>query len=120
MSSLIILIALLAAVSIFLIVYSLSSSFRPHSNLLEERLAQFNESGKVIHNLTEVELTLPFFERVLRPAFDKFAQRLASRTPTASQHALQDQLNLAGKPWGLTVGGFLVLRIGSFIVFLFL
>ena len=61
-------------------------------------------------------MTLPFFERVLRPTLDRWGRRLAARNNQQRTQALQEKLNLAGRPWGLTVGGYLVLRIISVIL----
>ena len=91
----------------------------PHADLLEARLAQFTESGRAVQSLAEVEMTLPFFERVLRPTLDRWGRRLTARNGQQRTQALQEKLNLAGRPWGLTVGGFLVLRIISVILVCF-
>ena len=89
----------------------------PQADLLEARLAQFTESGRAVQSLAEVEMTLPFFERVLRPTLDRWGRQLTARNSQQRTQALQEKLNLAGRPWGLTVGGFLVLRIISVILF---
>ena len=65
-------------------------------------------------------MTLPFFERVLRPTLDRWGRRLAARNNQQRTQALQEKLNLAGRPWGLTVGGYLVLRIISVILWTFI
>ncbi|HXZ99569.1 MAG TPA: type II secretion system F family protein [Candidatus Binatia bacterium] len=114
-------IASLAAVLTFVAVVLLVLAFRParsaQANLLEARLAQFTEAGRVVQSLAEVEMTLPFFERAIRPTLDKWGRVLASRNSQQRTQALQEKLNLAGRPWGLTVGGFLVLKFISVIVF---
>jgi tight adherence protein C len=110
------LVAVLLAGAVFMIVVGLRPSMSPDVDLLEARLAQFNEAGRSVHSLQEVELTLPFFERVLRPAFDRWSRRLAAGSSQQRNAALQEKLNLAGRPWGLSVGGFLVMRIISTVL----
>jgi tight adherence protein C len=109
-------IALLLAAGIFLIFAGLRPATSPDVDLLEARLAQFNEAGRSVQSLSEVELTLPFFDRVLRPAFDRWSRRLAAGTGQQRTTALQEKLNLAGRPWGLSVGGYLVMRIISTVL----
>ena len=110
--------AALCGLAILFIFIGLRPANSPDGDLLEARLSQFNRVGRSVQSLTEVELTLPFFERVFRPTFDKWSQRLAARTGQARTSALADKINLAGKPLGLTVGGFLVLRLISLLVFI--
>lgn len=106
----------LTALAVVFIVLSRRMARSPQADLLEARLAQFTEAGHVVHSLAEVEMTLPFFERVIRPTLDRWGRRLTARNSTQRTQALQEKLNLAGRPWGLTVGGFLVLKIISLIV----
>jgi len=110
----------LAACSLMLLVLWAHTARSPQADLLEARLAQFTESGRAVQSLAEVEMTLPFFERVLRPTLDRWGRRLAARNNQQRTQALQEKLNLAGRPWGLTVGGYLVLRIISVILVTFL
>ena len=112
------LIACVAAAAVMCVVLSVVMRTAPRpADLLEARLAQFTESGRMPATLTEVELSLPFFERVIRPALDTFGNLLARRSPGGSQAALQEKLNLAGRPWGLTASGFLALRLLSLVLF---
>jgi tight adherence protein C len=111
-------IAVVAALGIMLIVFGLMLSVAPRQvDLLEARLAQFTEAGRPLTALAEVEMTLPFFDRAIRPVLDKFGGALAKRAQSGSQHALQEKLNLAGRPWGLTAQGFLALRLLSLLLF---
>ncbi len=112
--------AALTVVAILCIVLSRRSLRPAQADLLEARLAQFTEAGRAIQSLAEVEMTLPFFDRVIRPTLERWGRRLTARNSAQRTQALQEKLNLAGRPWGLTVGGFLVLKIISVIVFGFL
>ena len=67
--------------------------------------------------LAEVEMSLPLFDRVMRPFLDKIGNRLNRNAGQGSTDALQEKLNLAGRPWGLTASGFLALRLLSMVLF---
>lgn len=109
--------AALAALSVVAIIYGLTASAAPKpGELLEARLAQFTESGRMPATLAEVEMSLPFFERVLRPALDKFGNMLNRRAQAGSQQVLQERLNMAGRPWGLTPSGFVAIRLLSVVL----
>jgi len=102
--------ALAVAFGVFLIFQGLS---RPQTDLLETRLAQFGD-----HELTlaEMELALPFAERFLRPILDRMGAFITSRTPANRTQALQDKINLAGRPFNLTPGTLLTLQLISLLV----
>ena len=106
-----IILALGVAFGIFLIFRGLSV---PQVDLLETRLAQFGD-----HELTldEMEMTLPFSDRFLRPILDRWGRAVARRTPANQQQALQDKINLAGRPYNLTVGSFLTVQFLALVVF---
>ena len=113
---LVVILAIAMAIGIVLIFQGLLSQSSTQSELLEARLSQFSESGRTVSSLTEAELTLPFFERAVRPTFEKLSTALARAMPNAQRQALQDKINLAGRPAGLTAGGFTALRILSLLV----
>jgi tight adherence protein C len=110
--------ALVAALGVLMIAYGLVSRFSPKPvDLLEARLAQFTEAGRMPATLAEVEMSLPLFERVVRPALDGFGAYLAKRGQAGSLEGMQEKLNLAGRPWGLTASGFLAVRLLSLVLF---
>jgi tight adherence protein C len=110
-------IAALAAGGILLITYALTVGAAPRQgDLLEARLAQFTESGRSVTTLAEVEMSLPFFERVIRPTLDALGNFLTRRAQVASTQQMQEKLNLAGRPWGLTASGFAALRLLSLVL----
>src|SRR5438445_830545 len=96
--------AILAASSVLLIMCGLSSQ---PVDLLEARLAQFGD-----HELTldEMELSLPFVDRLIRPFVDRIGNAVVRRTPANQLTELQERIALAGRPYGLSVGSFLALR----------
>jgi len=109
--------AVVAALSVVLIIAGLTvnMSSKP-ADLLEARLAQFTELGRMPATLSEVEMSLPFFERAIRPTLDKFGGFITKRVRSGSLEALQEQLNLAGRPWGMTASAFWFLRLLSLLL----
>jgi tight adherence protein C len=89
------------AFGVFLVFQGLST---PQVDLLEARLAAFGERDMT---LEEIEMTLPFGDRFLRPIFERIGAIITSKTPAKQQEALQEKINLAGRPFGMTVGMFL-------------
>jgi len=81
--------------------------------LTAERLAQYRD-----HNLTldEIELSLPFSERFIKPALERIGGLLTSRMAKNRQIVVQNKINLAGRPYGLSVNGFEVLKVIAGIV----
>jgi tight adherence protein C len=102
--------ALAVAFGVFLVFQGMS---RPQTDLLETRLAQFGDHELT---LTEMELALPFAERFLRPILDRMGTFITSRTPANRTQALQDKINLAGRPLNLTPGSLLTLQMLSLLV----
>src|SRR5204863_9978803 len=86
---------------------------KPRQDLVAERLAQYRD-----HNLTldEIELSLPFSERFIKPALERLGSVLTSRMAKNRQVVLQNKINLAGRPYGLTVNGFEVVKVIAGIV----
>jgi tight adherence protein C len=118
MSLLAIGLAVAVAGGIMLIAFGLAMSVSPRQgDLLEARLAQFAEAGRAPATLAEVEMSLPFFDRVVRPFLDKVGHRLNRNQGAGGTDALQEKLNLAGRPWGLTASGFLALRLICMLLF---
>ncbi len=102
---------------ILLIAFGLAMSVSPRQgDLLEARLAQFAEAGRAPATLAEVEMSLPLFDRVVRPFLDKIGNRLNRNAGQGSSDALQEKLNLAGRPMGLNASGFLALRLLSMLL----
>jgi len=100
-----VLLALAVAFGVFMIFQGLTT---PQTNLLDSRLAQFSD-----HEMTldEMEMSLPFMERVFRPFFARIGQAVAARTPENAKQAIQEKINLAGRPLGMTVGTYFALQI---------
>jgi len=86
---------------------------KPRQDLIAERLAQYRD-----HNLTldEIELSLPFSERFIKPALERIGSLLTSRMAKNRQLVVQNKINLAGRPYALSVNGFEVLKVIAGIV----
>src|SRR5256714_11399087 len=86
---------------------------KPRQDLIAERLAQYRD-----HNLTldEIELSLPFSERFIKPALERLGSLLTARMAKNRQMVLQNKLNLAGRPYGLSVNGFEVFKVIAGII----
>lgn len=75
---------------------------------IDDRLAQYSERQ---YTLEELELTLPFRERVLIPSFLRFARYLSRYTPRSNVDALRQSLIEAGSPPRVGVAEFMGLRL---------
>ena len=98
--------AFLAFSGIFIAVQAVTA--KPRQDLIAERLAQYRD-----HNLTldEIELSLPFSERFIKPALERLGSLLTARMAKNRQIVLQNKINLAGRPYGLSVNGFEVVKV---------
>jgi tight adherence protein C len=104
-------------VGVSFIVFGLTNrSTATQADLLEARLSQFNETGRQVVSLAEAELSLPFSDRVIKPVFDRLGKIMTSRMQGGQQQAVQEKLNLAGRPGGLTAGGFVALQLIALVI----
>jgi tight adherence protein C len=107
--------ALIAAGGIFLVF--LGFSLRPAAStgqILQQRLMAYEDSRPL--TIEEQELQLPFSERFLRPAIEKVGRLVSDRTPEKARQDLQNKLNLAGRPFGLSSSDFMVVRYVGTVV----
>ena len=106
MSILNIVFAFLAFSGIIIAVQAVTA--KPRQDLISERLSRYGD-----HNLTldEIELSLPFSERFIKPALERIGGLLTSRMAKNRQVVLQNKINLAGRPYGLSVNGFEVTKL---------
>lgn len=75
---------------------------------IEERLSQYSD---VPITLEEIELSLPFSDRVLTPFFLKLSRSAAKLTPRSNVDSLRQKLLEAGSPSRIGPSEFLGLRI---------
>jgi len=101
--------ALIAGAGILLFFVGLA--MRPTTDtgqMLQQRLMAYEGERQL--SLEEQELQLPFSDRFVRPAIERFGKLLSDRTPENARRDLQNKLNLAGKPYNLTPSDFMAAR----------
>lgn len=82
---------------------------------LQQRLAEYG-ARETPATLEEVELSLPFSQRIIVPLLNGIAQFVARFTPQRSLEASRHNLELAGNPYNLTASQFWALRAAMAIV----
>lgn len=75
---------------------------------IDDRLARISERT---FTLEEMELSQPFFDRVITPTFGKVTRSLSRLTPQSNSGRLRHQLEMAGAPSRLGVAEFTGLKV---------
>jgi len=83
---------------------------------LQERLAEYVDSGREIHSLEEVELEQPFTQRVILPLARTLGSIALKFTPQSALQAAQRNLELAGRPSGLDASTYVAMRFAMAVV----
>jgi len=83
---------------------------------LQQRLAEYG-ARETPATLEEIELSLPFSQRVIVPILNNIAQFVARFTPQRSLEGSRHQLELAGNPYNLTASQFWALRAAAAVAF---
>jgi tight adherence protein C len=112
---LLILLAAVAAGGAYVATLSLREAGPSDADIVEERLRTYAQAARPVAvptSLEEIELQVPFGERVVRPQIARLGRMLARATPEQSRQELQRKLNLAGRPYGLEATEFTVVRYG--------
>ncbi len=86
------------------------------AEMVQERLQAYGGGGSRALTEDEIVLQKPISERLIRPFFDRVARALAERTPEKARIELQNQLNLAGRPAGLSPSDFTAMRYVACVV----
>ncbi len=81
---------------------------------LQERLAQFGERD-MPESLEDIELSLPFKDRVLLPLMRRLADVVVRFTPEKQLETTRKQIELAGMAGSMEPTTFFVMRIGATI-----
>ncbi|MGC2191731.1 MAG: type II secretion system F family protein [Candidatus Dormiibacterota bacterium] len=102
-------VGIIAAAAVFTIFAGLIKR-QPQVNLLDARLAVYDEPTAP-RTLDEIEMSLPFSERFLRPFFDRIGRRVTSLQPKDRAQKLQALIDLAGRPMGMNAGSFVAAQI---------
>jgi len=82
---------------------------------LQQRLAEYG-ARETPATLEEIELSLPFSQRVVVPLLNNIAQFVARFTPQQSLESARHSLELAGNPYNLTPSQFWALRAAASVI----
>ena len=82
---------------------------------IQERLAEYLTTQETSASLEEIEMSVPFSQRIMLPIMRQVARITQSFTPQEALDNTQRQLDLAGNPSGLTPPIFWALRIAALI-----
>jgi len=100
-------IVVVAIIAIVLVVVGLRSP--EAADPLQARLAEYSTRERPM-TLEEIELSVPFGERIIMPVIRQFGQFAARFTPEASLNSIQHMLDLAGNPKGLEPANLYAIR----------
>lgn len=104
-----IVIGIVAALGVYLVVRGLVAvGATDDVELVEGRIRAYRGTEAVTPE--ELEMELPFVDRVVRPALARIAAATLRRTPQASREELERQLIFLGHPLGLGAGDIIALR----------
>jgi tight adherence protein C len=104
----------IGAVAVIIIIglIAVSIAERSESDPLQERLAEFVASQPDdVTSLEQIEMSVPFSQRVLLPIMQRVAAITQSFTPQEALETTQRNIELAGNPNGLTPQIFWAIRI---------
>src|SRR5512136_2232532 len=107
MSPPLILLLVVVVVAVILIVVALSS--RKPSDSLQARLAEYS-MRETPATLEEIEMSMPFSERVLAPTVRRVSSFVARFTPAKSLESTRHNLDMAGNPNNWTPSEFFGVR----------
>jgi tight adherence protein C len=111
----ILIIIIVAVVALALVLVIVGVGAPNPQETLQQRLAEYGARETPV-SLEEVELSLPFSQRVIVPLLNNMAQFVARFTPQRSLEASRHNLELAGNPYNLTASQFWAARAVAAIV----
>jgi len=82
---------------------------------LADRLAEYGAQSEINANLEDIEMSVPFSQRVILPILQIIAKFTTQFAPQNALEKTQQQLNLAGNPNGLTPSIIWMMRLGMMI-----
>ena len=103
-------VAVIAVVIIVIALVAVGRRSQTEGDPLQARLAEYSTRETPV-SLEEIELSVPFSERVLLPLVKRFGEFATRFTPESSLKAIELQLNMAGNPKGLDPVTFYAMRI---------
>ena len=99
---------MVAAFGAFVAIWSLNPAPLSNADVVEGRLRAY-ETGLPI-SLAEMELAAPLGERVIWPALRRIGRLLEQTMPDKARQRIHLDLQLAGRPNGITAGDFVAIR----------
>jgi tight adherence protein C len=86
------------------------------SDPLAERLSEYASQQEAVANLEDIEMSVPFSQRVLLPLMQQIARITTAFTPQQRLEQAAKDLEVAGNPRGLTPQVFYAIRFVALIV----
>jgi tight adherence protein C len=99
---------MIAACGAFIAIWSLHPAQPSNADLVEGRLRTY-ETG-LPATVAELELQAPLRDRVIRPAIQRLGHLLEQTMPENARRRIRLDLQLAGRPNGLSAGDFIAVR----------
>jgi tight adherence protein C len=106
-------VGLVVAFAIVLIVVGMNAP--DPQETLQQRLAEYGAREQAV-TLEEIELSLPFSQRIVLPLLSGIAQFMARFTPQRSLESARHNLELAGNPYNLTASQFWAARAAAAVI----
>ena len=106
-------VGLVVAFAIVLIVVGMNAP--DPQETLQQRLAEYGAREQAV-TLEEIELSLPFSQRIVLPILNGIAQFMARFTPQRSLESARHNLELAGNPYSLTASQFWAARAAAAVI----
>jgi tight adherence protein C len=99
---------MIAACGAFVAIWSLTPAVPSNADLVEGRLRAY-EAGLPV-SAAEMELQVPFGDRIVRPAIKRVGRLLEQTMPEKVRQQIHLDLYLAGRPGGLSTSDFIAIR----------
>lgn len=93
----------------FLVRYGLNIVNGPDD--IQNRLEEYTSRTDVALSLEEIELSLPFSQRIVRPILVNLSKTFSKLAPSKAREAAEQQLEMAGKPYNWGPSEFFGLRV---------
>lgn len=111
-----ILVGVLAGLAIFLVVTGFAVKRAAPVDLLDIRLAVYDEPEVGPQTLDEMELSQPFGDRFIRPFLDRMGRRVANLQPKGQAQKVQNMIDLAGRPLGINASSLVAIQIAMAVL----
>jgi tight adherence protein C len=102
------LLGVVAAIGVFTSVWSFVPPSPTNADLVEGRLRVY-ETGLPV-SVSDIELREPFIDRIVRPALRRLGRLVEQSMPEKARQQISLNLQVAGRPGGMTAGDFIAIR----------